>query len=343
MSLDGLKFLGIGLACIVTASAAAAITPEERCEADKHKIAGRYAFCRQRVEFKAIKSGASPDFSKCDLKLIKKWSKAEEKAINAGTTCMDGVSDTDIQSFVTAHADAITAALGGGNLPECGDGSVNVVGEQCDGADLGGESCTTLGFDGGALACDGSCGFDTSGCDSVAAPATGETTAFGAGSDGDVQAGADLSYTDNGDGTITDNNTGLMWEKKDDSGGIHDMDNAYTWSTGPPWEMDGTITTVFLAALNRGQAQRPRSGGPFDRRGTHRGGPPRRRRGVARVVHTVAAVGVAVRLQPGAGHPCRGGRNQRSHDGLGPQCRPHRQRRPAGGRVAAQRGPQQGG
>ncbi len=36
--------------------------------------------------------------------------------------------------------------------------------------------------------------------------------AFGLGSDGDVQADAPLSYTDNGDGTITDNSTGLMRE-----------------------------------------------------------------------------------------------------------------------------------
>lgn len=48
--------------------------------------------------------------------------------------------------------------------------------------------------------------------------------------DGAVQAGATLSFTDNGDGTITDNNTGLMWEKKDDSGGLHDKDNNYVWS-----------------------------------------------------------------------------------------------------------------
>ena len=40
----------------------------------------------------------------------------------------------------------------------------------------------------------------------------------GTGQDGDIQAGATLSYTDNGDGTITDNNTGLMWEKKSDDG-----------------------------------------------------------------------------------------------------------------------------
>ena len=53
----------------------------------------------------------------------------------------------------------------------------------------------------------------------------------GTGQDGDIQAGAPLSYTDNGDGTITDNNTKLTWEKKDDNniGGIHDKHNLYTW------------------------------------------------------------------------------------------------------------------
>jgi len=57
-------------------------------------------------------------------------------------------------------------------------------------------------------------------------PATGQTTASQADKndgiagpvdvpdDGTVQAGAPLTYTDNEDGTITDNNTGLMWEKK---------------------------------------------------------------------------------------------------------------------------------
>jgi hypothetical protein len=36
-----------------------------------------------------------------------------------------------------------------------------------------------------------------------------------AGSDGDIRLGAPLSHQDNGDGTITDKNTKLMWEKKD--------------------------------------------------------------------------------------------------------------------------------
>lgn len=82
-------------------------------------------------------------------------------------------------------------------------------------------------------------------------PATGQTTAYGAGSDGAVQASLARSFTDNGDGTITDNVTGLMWEKKDDSGGIHDKDNDYTWGmTTPPYTMNGTMVTVLLDTLN---------------------------------------------------------------------------------------------
>jgi len=82
-------------------------------------------------------------------------------------------------------------------------------------------------------------------------PASGQTSTYGPGSDGDVRAGATLSYTDNGDGTITDHDTGLMWEKKDDSGGIHDKDALYTWGmSAPPFTMNGTMVTEFLAALN---------------------------------------------------------------------------------------------
>jgi len=63
----------------------------------------------------------------------------------------------------------------------------------------------------------------------VSFPATGQTTTYAMGDDGDIQAGAALSYTDNLDGTITDNNTGLMWEKKDAAGGINDKDAIYNW------------------------------------------------------------------------------------------------------------------
>lgn len=179
------------------------LSPEDKCEVDKNKEAGKYAFCRQKAEAKAIKKGTAPDYAKCDAKLLDKWAKAEQKAIDKGTSCVDSVTDAVIQSFVTAHSDIVAAALDGGTLFTC------------------------------------------------AFPASGQMTPFGSGSDGDLVAGAALSYTDNGDGTITDANTGLMWEKKDDSGGIHDKDNTYTWSTGTD-DMDGTIATTFLATLNGG-------------------------------------------------------------------------------------------
>jgi len=62
-------------------------------------------------------------------------------------------------------------------------------------------------------------------------PATGQTTSYAAGDDGAIKAGAPLSYTHNGDGTITDNNTKLMWEKKSNGdGSLHEMTYSYPWS-----------------------------------------------------------------------------------------------------------------
>lgn len=72
-------------------------------------------------------------------------------------------------------------------------------------------------------------------------PATGQTTVYRTGDDGDVQAGATLDYTDNGDGTITDNNTGLQWAKKSSDGSIHDVDDTYTWEDA---------FAVYIAGLN---------------------------------------------------------------------------------------------
>jgi hypothetical protein len=61
-------------------------------------------------------------------------------------------------------------------------------------------------------------------------PATGQTTSYVADDDGDIRAGATLKYRDNGDGTVTDENTNLMWEKKDQTGGgLHNWDNTYPW------------------------------------------------------------------------------------------------------------------
>jgi hypothetical protein len=50
-----------------------------------------------------------------------------------------------------------------GTSASCGDGRVD-PGESCDGGDLAGSTCESLGFDRGSLACSSSCGFDTGGC-----------------------------------------------------------------------------------------------------------------------------------------------------------------------------------
>jgi cysteine-rich repeat protein len=52
----------------------------------------------------------------------------------------------------------------GPGVGNCGDGIIQ-PGEQCDGADLQGFDCASLGLGGGVLACDPiTCTFDTSMC-----------------------------------------------------------------------------------------------------------------------------------------------------------------------------------
>ena len=64
-------------------------------------------------------------------------------------------------------------------------------------------------------------------------------------------------FVDNGDGTVTDHETGLIWEKKDNFGGglnladPHDADNGYAWSASGT-VADGAAYTDFLAKLNDG-------------------------------------------------------------------------------------------
>lgn len=144
----------------------------------------------------------------------------------------------------------------------CGNGLAE-PGEGCDPGDpdmgippdLRGKTCESeAGLNEGELGCTSECKVDDSGCYCEAGqefPATGQTTCSdrygnvidctGTGHDGDIRAGASLSYTDNGDGTITDDNTGLMWEKKDDSEGIHDRGARYLWERA---------FSVFIDALN---------------------------------------------------------------------------------------------
>jgi len=56
---------------------------------------------------------------------------------------------------------------------------------------------------------------------------------------------------DNGDGTVTDFQTGLQWEKKvAGSGCLHCVEDQYYWSGASAGDPDGDVFTEFLAALN---------------------------------------------------------------------------------------------
>jgi hypothetical protein len=59
--------------------------------------------------------------------------------------------------------------------------------------------------------------------------------------DGNTRTGVPLAYADNGDGTITDANTGLMWKNQGTGDGrVHDIANTYTWNQA----FSGHVTTL---------------------------------------------------------------------------------------------------
>jgi len=284
---------------VLWAGAAYALDPALKCQSGKNKEAGKYAFCLQKAEAKLVTTGDTGKYAaaiaKCEAKLADKWGKLEEEAVAKGASCLDGApTETQYKTVIDGHSDNITTGLSGGGLQDypaelttctgqlttctgernqcvntdlpacqttrdqcvntdlpacqtslttalaCGNGAID-AGEQCDQANLNAETCATQGFGGGTLACGTGCLLDTSGC--YNAP----------------------RFADNGDGTVTDKQTGLMWEKKAGFSGLqvvcsssgvcpdpHDADNLYTYSSGSPTGPPGTAFTVMLVQLNAG-------------------------------------------------------------------------------------------
>jgi hypothetical protein len=229
---------------LLGASAAHAADPVLQCQSAKNKAAGSYATCRQKAEANLASKGDTAKYAtaigKCEAKFSSAWQKAEAKAASKGVACLDGAPTAPpFKAVIDRHTDTVAAALGGGPAAGCGNGFVE-AGEQCDANNLNGASCVSQGFAYGTLQCSASCTFDTTGCLAV-------------------------RFTDNGDGTISDALTGLMWEKKGHfdatpvvcaSAGAcpdpHDADNEYTYSADNPTGPPGTLFTVLLAQLNAG-------------------------------------------------------------------------------------------
>jgi uncharacterized protein DUF1566 len=211
---------------LVSAPAGAAPTPQHKCQAGKNKAAGNYATCLQNAESKLAATSDNTKYNdainKCKLKFFGDppggggaWQKLIDKATKAGATCPDApLTGAQFETVINEHSSNVSTALKGGGLEDCPTDL-----SQCQG-DLAACNASTLPaariLQTGQAGC-----YDAKG--------TG-ISCTGTGQDGELQKGLARSYTDNGDGTITDNQTGLMWEKKSRDGSIHDWTNLYTWT-----------------------------------------------------------------------------------------------------------------
>ena len=113
---------------------------------------------------------------------------------------------------------------------------------------LGGQVGTTLTYSGALPAGVTSPGENGIMASAISAVVTSSVTNF---TNDPVACGVSTArYVDNGDGTVTDTQTGLMWEQKVAGSGFpHGVDLTFQWiSTGT--DPDGGAFTSFLGALN---------------------------------------------------------------------------------------------
>lgn len=81
-------------------------------------------------------------------------------------------------------SDSVTTKVG---INICGNLIVEVPAEDCEGVDLNGQSCESLGFQSGTLSCDISCSFETALCVPFPPPSCG---------DGNIDAGEECEMGD---------------------------------------------------------------------------------------------------------------------------------------------------
>ncbi len=114
------------------------------------------------------------------------WTCDDESPSACGTFCGDGTAVGDEACDGDELAGNTCESLGyyGGTLTcssscdfvttgceaagRCGDGEIQMTyGEECDGDELGAQTCETLGYYGGALACDAGCRFAFTACEAA--------------------------------------------------------------------------------------------------------------------------------------------------------------------------------
>jgi len=197
----------------------AGLTAKQKCQAGKNQAAGKYAACLHNAEAKFVKSNDQTKHDKalkgCADKFTATWQKLEAAAAKAGDTCRDGIGKAGaFQAVIDEGIHTVATGLMGDPLPEC---PIDLASCQSDLAACQAGGGTVL--ETGQTTC-----YDVAGA-LISCTDTGQ--------DGEFRKGLARSYTDNAtdntDGTITDNRTGLMWEKLARDGSIHDADKYYLW------------------------------------------------------------------------------------------------------------------
>jgi len=218
------ELFAAALVAVAATASWAAPTPSQKCEAGKNEAAGKYVACLAKAEKTFVTTADVGKYNaavgKCGEKLVAAYQKLE-----APGACPTTGDQPSVAGFLDSCVAGIAASV-----------------------TMGG---TTAGLD--PLTCPADLGTCQSNCVASVRPplSTGQTTCYndagtvvscaGTGQDGTFLKGAAHSFTDNGNGTVTDNTTGLMWEKLSDDGTIHDKDTGYTWTTA---------VTTKVAALN---------------------------------------------------------------------------------------------
>jgi hypothetical protein len=196
--------------------ATAGPTDEQKCEGSKMQSAGKYAACAAKAEKLLVLKGDTTKYddalAKCSDKLDGDYTKVESKG--GCPTTGDAIT---VEEFMAACTLSVSGSLTDGTpLPDIAACSA------CADELTGCEDALAAALGGGLPATGQQLCYDTAG--TVVACA-------GTGQDGEIQASVPRSFIDNGDGTITDAASGLMWEKHDDNttGGMHSYRRTLTW------------------------------------------------------------------------------------------------------------------
>jgi len=241
------------------AVAQAGPTPGQKCQAGKNIAAGRLATCLQVAEAKLAATGDAAKYTKakldCSYKFATRWLKLEAAATRAGATCLDAPLDQNgLEAAIQECSANVASALAGLGLTNCTSALATCVGDR--------------GACNGALEI---CEADLATCQagSPTPTATPAATATPTPMCTPISSG---TSTDNCDGTVSDTQTGLQWEKKTGAAGDrqdcsvlttpcpfpHDVNNTYQWCLDADHNNacdngsnpDGGLFTNFLAKLN---------------------------------------------------------------------------------------------